>query len=67
MHYYVRVDDLEGNIKFYFRFEDQTRALAFYKITCTQHNGKPGIIKLMDKEYTVLATTVCGSNFGSNN
>ena len=54
MAFYVRIEDLEGNIKSYFRFEDELKAYMFYDIICASTAGKPAIIKLMDSNFVVL-------------
>ena len=54
MAFYVRIEDLEGNIKSYFRFEDEFKAYIFYDIICTGNTGKPVKVKLMDSNFTVL-------------
>lgn len=54
MAFYVRIEDLEGNIKSYFRFEDELKAYMFYDIICTSTSGKPAKIKLMDSNFVVL-------------
>jgi hypothetical protein len=54
MAFYVRIEDLEGNIKSYFRFEDESKAYMFYDILCTTNVGKPARVKLMDSNFVVL-------------
>jgi hypothetical protein len=61
MPFYVRVEDLEGNIKSYFRFEDESKAYMFYDIICTGNAGKCVTIKLMDNNFVILE-----SNTGHN-
>ncbi len=61
MPFYVRIEDLEGNIKSYFRFEDESKAYMFYDIICSGNSGKSVTIKLMDNNFVILE-----SNTGYN-
>lgn len=54
MAFYVRIEDSEGNIKSYFRFEDEFKAYLFYDILCSNNAGKQARIKLMDSNFVVL-------------
>lgn len=59
MPFYVRIENSEGSIKSYFRFEDEYKAYLFYDIISTEDARKFNKIKLMNENFVILETKSC--------